>query len=70
VVVNDSPIAKRLRIALDMFEFGEQMQRARLRRLHPDATDDDIEAAIASWLMSRPGAPLGDAIGRPSHRFG
>jgi Rv0078B-related antitoxin len=59
-----------LRLALDMYEFGEQMQRARLRRLHPNATDGEIDAAIASWLLSRPGAPLGDAVGRPSHRFG
>jgi hypothetical protein len=51
-----------------MYEFGEQMQRARLRRLHPDATEDEIDADIGSWLLSRPGAPLGDAEGRPSHR--
>jgi Rv0078B-related antitoxin len=29
--------AERLRIALDMYETGELMQRQRLRPLHPDA---------------------------------
>lgn len=52
-----------------MYEFGEQMERARLRRLSPDATDADIDAAISSWLRTRPDAPLGDAVGRPSRRF-
>jgi Rv0078B-related antitoxin len=68
--VSDNRAAARLRLALDMYEFGEQMQRARLRRLHPDATEDEIDAAIGSWLLSRPGAPLGNAVGRLSHRFG
>jgi len=67
--VSDSAAARRLRLALDMFEFGEQMQRARLRRLNPDASEADIDAAVQSWLLARPGAPLGDAVGRPSHRF-
>jgi hypothetical protein len=68
--VSDSPAARRLRLALDMYEFGEQMQRARLHRLSPEASEGDIDAAVGSWLARRPGAPLGDAPGRPSHRFG
>jgi hypothetical protein len=52
-----------------MFELGEQMQRARLRRLNPTATDQEIDASIRAWLLARPGAPLGDAEGHPSHRF-
>lgn len=67
--MTDSAAARRLRLALDMYEFGERMQRARLRRLHPGASDEEIEAAIGDWLLSRPGAPLGDGPGRPSHRF-
>jgi hypothetical protein len=53
-----------------MYEFGEQMERARLRRLDPAATDAEIDAAISAWLRTRPDAPVGDASGRPSRRFG
>jgi hypothetical protein len=56
-------------MALDMYEFGERMQRARLRRERPDATEGEITAAIQEWLLERPGAPFGDAVGRPSNRF-
>jgi hypothetical protein len=63
-----SPEAK-LRLALDMYEFGEQAQRNRLKRLHPDASEQDIEDAVRVWRVSRPGAPMGDAVGRPSRRF-
>jgi hypothetical protein len=52
-----------------MFEFGEQMQRARLRRRRPQASDAEIDEAVRLWLLSRPGATLGDAEGRPSQRF-
>lgn len=68
VAVSDAP-ARRLRLALDMFEFGEQMQRSRLRRLNPQASDAEIDEAVRSWLLARPGAALGDADGRPSQRF-
>jgi hypothetical protein len=67
--MTDSPAAQRLRLALDMYEFGEQLQRSRLRRLNPEASDAEIDAAIGSWLLDRPGAAHGDAPGRPSHRF-
>lgn len=66
----DRDVARRLRVALDMYEFAERMQRARLRRLNPDATDEDVEAEVRAWRLRRPGAPLGDAAGRPSYRFG
>lgn len=62
--------AERMRLALDMYEVGERMQRARLRREHPDATDEQIEALVQEWLRHRPGAEFGDAVGRPSRRFG
>lgn len=61
--------AKRLRLALDMYETGEQMQRSRLKRLNPQATDAEIEAAVRAWRVTRPGAPSGDAVGRRSRRF-
>ena len=67
--MSDTATAQRLRLALDMYEVGEQMQRARLRRLTPDASDADIEAAVGAWLTSRPAAPVGDGPGHRSHRF-
>jgi Rv0078B-related antitoxin len=35
-----------------------------LRREHPSATDEDIEALLVAWLETRPGAENGDAWGR------
>jgi hypothetical protein len=52
-----------------MFEFGEQMQRSTLRRLHPEASDAEIDAKMRAWMLARPGAELGDGVGRPSSRF-
>lgn len=62
-------VGRRLQIALDMYELGEQMQRARLRRERQDASSEEIEAEIRAWRLRRPGAPHGDAVGRPSRRF-
>jgi len=61
--------AKRLRIALDMYEFGEQLQRQRLRRNNPNATEAEVEAEVRAWRLRRPGAPDGDCSGRVSRRF-
>jgi hypothetical protein len=52
-----------------MYEFGEQMQRSRLRRQHPDASEAEIDAKVRAWMLARPGAALGDGVGRPSSRF-
>jgi putative alpha-1,2-mannosidase len=65
----DAGAASRLRIALALYQVGEEMQRARLRREHPDASLDEIEDAVREWRRRRPGAPDGDAVGRPSRRF-
>jgi len=55
----------RLRLALDMFEAGEQMMRASLMRRHPDATPIQIEDLLREWLADRPGAARGDAVPQP-----
>jgi hypothetical protein len=52
-----------------MYEFGERMHLAALRRRHPEASDQAIAAMLQAWRESRPGAPAGDAIGVPSLRF-
>jgi hypothetical protein len=65
-VVDDSAtMAARLRTAFELCALGESMRRARLRREHPNATDDEIEAMLVAWLETRPGAEHGDAWGRP-----
>jgi hypothetical protein len=56
--------AERLRQTLDLFEAGLSMKRAQLRRGHPEATEDEIEALLQAWLGVRAGAEHGDAPGR------
>lgn len=65
----DSPEAQRLRLALDMYDVGEQMLRQRLKRERPTAGEAEIDAEVNTWLLTRPGAQYGDCLGRPSHRF-
>ncbi len=67
--MSDSPEARRIRAVFELYEFGEQMYRARMRREHADVTDAEIESLVNAWRIDRPGAPLGDAVGRPSRRF-
>jgi hypothetical protein len=57
------PSVERLRLALDLFEAGVDLERQRLRRAHPDLDDAAIEARLGAWLR-REGEP-GDAPGRP-----
>jgi hypothetical protein len=57
--------ARRLRLALDLFQTGEAMMRQTLRREHPDLSPAEIETLLLEWLQERPGAELGDALGRP-----
>lgn len=54
---------ERLRIALEMADLGEQLVRSRLRRDHPDWTDEQVQAVIDRWRQDRPGAPFGDYPG-------
>jgi hypothetical protein len=66
----DAQVARKFRLALDMYEFGERMARSGMRRRHPHATDEQIAQMLRDWRKARPGAPAGDAAGRPSRRFG
>ena len=54
-----------LQTTFDLCELGESMRRAQLRREHPDATDEEIEALLIAWPQTRPGAEYGDSWGRP-----
>ncbi len=57
--------AERFRLALELFEAGEALKRQQLRREHPEAGEAEIETLLIAWLRERPGAPHGDADGRP-----
>jgi hypothetical protein len=57
--------AARLRAALEMFETGVEMKRQTIRRNNPGLTELEIDARVRAWLAERPGAPFGDAMGRP-----
>jgi Rv0078B-related antitoxin len=57
-------LAIRLRTAFDLCEMGESMRRAQLRREHPGASAEEIEALLVAWLETRPGAERGDGWGR------
>lgn len=54
-----------LRTAFELHDAGVEMTRLRLRRKHPEASDEAIEEMVADWLAERPGAELGDGVGRP-----
>jgi len=60
----DAVAAKRLRLALDLYEAGEKLMRANLRRRHHTASDSEIETLLRDWLAQRPGAEHGDSPGR------
>ena len=61
--VGPSP-RERLRIAFELFDVSLRLLRRKLERQHPELSESEREAQIASWLESRPGAELGDAPGR------
>jgi hypothetical protein len=57
--------AERFRMTLALFEFAEAQMRQRLRRKHAGASEEEIDGMVRAWLLHRPGAELGDAVGRP-----
>lgn len=57
--------AERLRTSLELHDLGVAMTRQRLRRLHPDATEEALQAMLRDWFAMRPGAEWGDGEGHP-----
>jgi len=57
-------VAAKLRVAVDLCESGMDLQRERLRRASPDASDAEIQERLVAWLRARPAAEHGDADGR------
>jgi hypothetical protein len=42
------------------------MMRQTFRRTNPGLDGDEVETRLRAWLAERPGAPFGDAVGRPA----
>jgi len=40
-----------LRLAFELFEAGEAMYRQKVRRKHPDWSDEAVEEAVDEWLQ-------------------
>lgn len=51
-------------LAFELHEAGVALMRQNLRRRMPHASEEQIDAHLASWLRERPGAEPGDAEGR------
>jgi len=62
--MHDEPVTG-LRLAIELTEFGARMREQRYRREHPGADDVEVEQFMHDWWRDRPGAPLGDSVGRP-----
>lgn len=60
--------SEKLRIAMELAEVGYEMMREKLRREHPDESDEQIQERLTAWLHHRPGAEYGDCVGRPVTR--
>jgi hypothetical protein len=57
--------AQKFQLSLDMFAYGCDLMRERLRREHPGAAAAEVEEMLRRWLRTRPGAEHGDCPGRP-----
>lgn len=58
--MRESP-ADRLHLAIAMQREGFEMMRRTLRRRPPQASEEELDALLDAWLLSRPM----DAPGRP-----
>ena len=54
--------SERLRLALDLFEAGVEMQRARWTREEPSITPEQLEHRLQAWLRSRPPHASSDGV--------
>jgi hypothetical protein len=57
--------AQRFELACEMAEAGVMMMRQKIRREHPELTSKQVDRRLQAWLLCRPGAEHGDAVGRP-----
>ena len=63
-------LAERFQVALQLAEDGLDVQRARLRREHPDYDEEQVEGALWAWVRSRPSVGAGcPGLRDASYRF-
>ena len=55
----------RLATALELADLAAEMVECRLRREYPEASAEELNRRLAEWYQERPGALLGDGVGRP-----
>ena len=56
--------AERFALTCELFEAGLELMLQNLRRQNPQASEAEIAAALSRWLRTRPGAEIGDTVGR------
>jgi len=47
-------VAGRFQLTLDLFEAGEEMMRLNLKRRFPEASGQEIERRLITWLQESP----------------
>lgn len=55
----------KMRTALELSDLAGRVQRQNLRRRHPGASPEELDAMLRQWVRTRPGAEYGDCEGRP-----
>jgi hypothetical protein len=64
--VQPPDLRERLLTAVELWRAGVLLRRQQLRRAHPDAKAEEIEALLNDWLQQRPGAEMGDGPAPPA----
>lgn len=59
---------EKLAAALEMWEDGMAIKRASLRRQMPNATEEEVDAALDAWLCDRPLDADGELVPWPRLR--
>ncbi len=68
--IRDPVIHERWRQTMALFDEAQRIKAQSLRREHPGISEEELEAKVRDWRLSRPDAPHGDAPGRIAwHRF-
>jgi hypothetical protein len=53
-------LIERFHTAVDLWTTGVLLRRQTIRRASPEASEEDVDAALTRWLQTRPGAEMGD----------
>ncbi len=51
-------------LILNMQQFAERAFVNKLKKKRPDITHNEVREEVDKWYTDRPGAPLGDGVGR------